>query len=265
MSDPAQAPNIAFHALVDEAVTNGLNTLLQSISDKFGIDHEELTDFVYETPAEKAAPAKKQPTRSRASEGTKKAEAKKVEAKKVETKKEVKKAPKKEVEVTTCQHVTIPKKKGAKKVPCTKEVVKGAKYCPTHLKSMEKKPVAPSATEEEEAATQIVKKFKVHKNRFGNYENPETHIVFDHETKMAKGKQASNGKIVELGKDEIAFCKSHGWSYKFDSPPAVLKRKNKAKESEEELSDEDDEDEEEEEEEEDDDEVEEEDDDEDDD
>ena len=49
------------------------------------------------------------------------------------------------------------------------------------------------------------------KNVWGNWEDHETHILFDRKTSNAVGSQALNGDIVPLSEDQIAFCRENGW------------------------------------------------------
>ena len=117
-------------------------------------------------------------------------------------------------------------------------------YCTRHQKtaSTEAKPVRETRAEVEmkEKATEIVntgkrkmqKKvpsamsenlsaliesrrsaLKTVKNKFGNYEHPDTRLVIDKETEIFYGKQQDDGTIVELTINDIEWCKSMKLAY----------------------------------------------------
>jgi hypothetical protein len=50
-------------------------------------------------------------------------------------------------------------------------------------------------------------------NRWGRFEDPETHILFNPATKCAYGIQKSNGEIATLTSSHIKICKHNGWDY----------------------------------------------------
>lgn len=87
-----------------------------------------------------------------------------------------------------------------------------------------------------EPEQQRKKKTKVvKKNSWGNFEDSETHIIFDPYKKCAYGVQDPSGKILSLGKREIKICEENGWKYMLDE-----EEENESEESEDE-SEEDDE------------------------
>lgn len=51
------------------------------------------------------------------------------------------------------------------------------------------------------------------RNFWGNYEDSETGIVFNHTEKCAIGVQHGSGRILPLGDVHIETCKRHGWAY----------------------------------------------------
>jgi hypothetical protein len=65
------------------------------------------------------------------------------------------------------------------------------------------------------------------KNIFGNYENPETKLVTDRESRVVVGKQERDGSVSKLNEDEITFCQVHKLEYKL--PEQMFTRRGTAK------------------------------------
>jgi hypothetical protein len=59
----------------------------------------------------------------------------------------------------------------------------------------------------------IIRTKKIYVNHWGRYEDPETHIVFDRNTKEAYGIQDSSGKVSALKPTHVELCKRNGWDY----------------------------------------------------
>ena len=57
------------------------------------------------------------------------------------------------------------------------------------------------------------RKKRIPKNYWGNYEDPDTHIVFHPATSKAFGVQKANGKVVPLSPEHVLICKRYGWKY----------------------------------------------------
>lgn len=53
----------------------------------------------------------------------------------------------------------------------------------------------------------------VRRNGFGNFEHPETGLVFDKKTEKVIGKQMDDGTIAELSVEDIEQCKKYKCSY----------------------------------------------------
>ncbi len=110
------------------------------------------------------------------------------------------------------------------------------KYCSKHLKE-EKEEKSVTNEKKSPAKEKIVKKQKddftsstkeelkqkieerkstipITRNKWGNYEHPDTNIVLDKETHMAYGKQNSDGKIIPLSAEDIEMCKILNFKYK---------------------------------------------------
>lgn len=59
----------------------------------------------------------------------------------------------------------------------------------------------------------VVKK-SIRRNKWGNFEDPETNIVFNAKTKAAYGVQDhKSGKVTALKDKHIGLCKKYGWRY----------------------------------------------------
>ena len=58
-----------------------------------------------------------------------------------------------------------------------------------------------------------VQTLAIRRNAFGNLEHPETHFVFDKETKKVFGKQLEDGKISDLTAEDIEECKKFKFNY----------------------------------------------------
>jgi hypothetical protein len=81
---------------------------------------------------------------------------------------------------------------------------------PKHTPAKKTASVAPPTT--------IVKKY-IRKNNWGNYEDTETHIVFDRSTKSAYGVQDhTTGQIRPLTERHIRICKRNQWPYRLPRP-----------------------------------------------
>lgn len=72
-------------------------------------------------------------------------------------------------------------------------------------------PVAVTKTSVLAHPTSVVKKIK--RNQWGNYEDTDTHIVFNPRTKAGYGVQDRSGKVVALGPKQIELCEKYGWKY----------------------------------------------------
>lgn len=64
---------------------------------------------------------------------------------------------------------------------------------------------------EESSEEEIV--LKLRKNKWGNYEDKETNLVFDPRSKAVYGLQHKNGDVYSLSPDEVAICIEKGWKY----------------------------------------------------
>ena len=58
-----------------------------------------------------------------------------------------------------------------------------------------------------------IKHKTIQKNKWGWFEDKETNIVFNKNTKFAYGVQESSGNISELTSKHIKICKKNGWKY----------------------------------------------------
>lgn len=80
-------------------------------------------------------------------------------------------------------------------------------------------------SDEESSSESEEEKITVYKNKWGNYEDKNTNIVFDRKTGNAIGYQKSNGEIYSLTPKHVKICTRNGWSYNL--PKSVYSKKNK--------------------------------------
>jgi hypothetical protein len=76
------------------------------------------------------------------------------------------------------------------------------------LKELEEELENLSMGEEDETERRVIRP-----NRWGRFEEPETGIVFDPDTNLAKGVQGTDGKLLDLDDDAIQICVENGWEY----------------------------------------------------
>jgi hypothetical protein len=139
--------------------------------------------------------------------------------------------PLKEVETTTKvpppQIVKQPSPKKSSDPPSIKipSPVKAQVKAPSPKKVQSTSPVK-TTTKSNEPPKPIVKKvIRIEKNKYGNYEHTDTHLVFDPATKSAYGVQHENGDVYSLQKEQINICNKYGWNYIL--PEARYKHQNK--------------------------------------
>lgn len=83
---------------------------------------------------------------------------------------------------------------------------------PKPKKKTEEKKVDPSSTRILKKVLANKPSLCIRRNQFGNYEHPETHLVFV--DKQVVGRQNENGDIDELSKEDIQSCNKFKFSYK---------------------------------------------------
>lgn len=54
---------------------------------------------------------------------------------------------------------------------------------------------------------------KISVNKYGRYEEPNTHIVFDFHSRKAYGVQSSDGKLKPLTSEHVRICQLRKWKY----------------------------------------------------
>ena len=79
----------------------------------------------------------------------------------------------------------------------------------------------------------------IRRNKFNNYEHPETSLIFDNETKLVIGKQKDDGTIDQLTEDDIDQC--NAFKFKFKIPSDLDQKLNLGDVKVDELSDDDEE------------------------
>lgn len=66
------------------------------------------------------------------------------------------------------------------------------------------------------------KKIRIRPNKWGRYEEPDSHIVFDHVEKVAIGIQdQKSGRVLALDAKAIEHCKKNLWKYKIRVAPST--------------------------------------------
>jgi hypothetical protein len=133
-------------------------------------------------------------------------------------------------------------------------------YCTNHLShenkkkdEKEKKPVkkvTAKKAENNELETEVIKSlqevapiFSVKLNKFRNYEEAETGLLFDRKDSCVYGRNDAKGDIIPLTTEDIEMCKTRGFAYRL---PEKLTSKEEDKQEDEEVELEEDDDEEEE-------------------
>jgi len=57
------------------------------------------------------------------------------------------------------------------------------------------------------------KTLKIGRNRFGRFEEPKSHLLFDPETHTVYGVQDQTGKVLKLTPKHYEYCRRKGWKY----------------------------------------------------
>lgn len=68
----------------------------------------------------------------------------------------------------------------------------------------------PKVTLAEEPVKKIIKK-QIGRNKYGNFEDPETHIIFERKTHVAFAVQLPKGGVRDLDEKEKEICRRKGW------------------------------------------------------
>ena len=58
-----------------------------------------------------------------------------------------------------------------------------------------------------------IKPMEIKKNKFGNFENPETGFIFDRASREVIGKQGADGKVLPLEESDIETCNKFKFKY----------------------------------------------------
>jgi hypothetical protein len=91
-------------------------------------------------------------------------------------------------------------------------------------KSTSKKSPPKEATPLEKKLVANIPNILIKRNKYNNYEHPETGLVFNNETKIVIGKQNKNGSVDHLTEEDIDQC--NAFKFKFQIP-SNLDRKSK--------------------------------------
>jgi hypothetical protein len=133
---------------------------------------------------------------------------------------------------------------------CTERVDTEWGFCKKHKDTIQsinaRKLWEKQKEEQQKKAKQVVRKIVIRPNKWGKYEEPKTHILFDPKTKYAYGVQDPSGRVRSLTSTEVVICEKNRWKYvkKGDSEDEDTEEEEQSEE-EEEQSEEEEEDEEE--------------------
>jgi hypothetical protein len=84
---------------------------------------------------------------------------------------------------------------------------------PQKLATKSESKTATASMEVIKKLTSKIPNMAIRKNAFGNYEHPETSLVFEKDTHKVIGKQLDSGKIATLTDEDIEQCKKFKFTY----------------------------------------------------
>jgi len=120
-------------------------------------------------------------------------------------------AKRKEEEIKAIEEKRKADEVASKKAPAAKVQSQAQTQSP----ATKKKAVASENLEFVEPPPQPIKRIKIRANRWGRFEEPESHIVFDPVEKTAIGIQDhKSGRVLSLDSKAIEHCKKNLWKYK---------------------------------------------------
>lgn len=97
---------------------------------------------------------------------------------------------------------------------CTKMVDNKHGFCKRHENTIQASKKQLSMEQSKKQNTHKVRQLTVEANQYGNFEEKETHLVFDPETKEVIGKQApGKATVLDLTAQDIAICITRRWNY----------------------------------------------------
>ena len=73
--------------------------------------------------------------------------------------------------------------------------------------------------------TKVAPSIALHRNKFGNFEDPDTNFVFHEKTEKVYGKQNADGSIASLTVDDINICNK--FKFGFDIPSNLQQQDDK--------------------------------------
>ena len=118
------------------------------------------------------------------------------------------------------------------RAPCDRESMEGYSFCKRHSNTLQAQNYSPSTQEKEEESG--YKKVEIVQNKFGNFEDVDSGIVFNKKTRKAQGYQNhADGKVYPLSPSHIVVCKKNYWDYVEPRQPPSLKEREKQIEEEE--------------------------------
>ena len=81
-------------------------------------------------------------------------------------------------------------------------------------KKEKKKGTDPAKTPVIKKLTANIPNILIRRNKFNNYEHPESGLVFDNQEKIVIGKQNDDGNIDDLTEEDIDKCNAFKFRYK---------------------------------------------------
>lgn len=104
---------------------------------------------------------------------------------------------------------------------CTKMVDNKHGFCKRHENTIQASKKQLSMEQSKKQNTHKVRQLTVDINQYGNFEEKETHLVFDPVTKEVIGKQApGKATVLDLTAQDIAICLTRRWNYVVYEKPA---------------------------------------------
>ena len=211
---------MAFREAFISQLDKSIKTFVDSVAEKHGLDPDELYALWNTLPVTESKPKPKNPVLTTTDDITME---------------RLVKAPKPELAGMCKAHGLKCTGKKDELVDRLKELVKGSSPAVAKTVSTEKvktatktapaksapaKPKISAESKTSSASMEIIKKLTssvpnmaIRKNAFGNYEHPETSLVFEKDTRKVIGKQLDNGKIAPLSDEDIEQCKKFKFTY----------------------------------------------------
>ena len=198
---------MSFSELLTKAINSVVVSFIDTVSEKYDISKDELMGLFSGSVSNSANKKEKQPVKSNPVVES--------EQPKLQPSNELNKLNKNEL-IAHC------KTKGLKTTGTKQELIDrltGGSAPPAEKKVVEKKAKTKDQTTEPDIIKNVqstIQAVQIKKNSFGNYEHPETGLVFDRINQRVIGKQNKNGKVDSLTDEDIDTCNKY--KFKYDIP-----------------------------------------------